>query len=102
MANETASIYRCLHGAPMLGGVPAHYALALVGVASLLGFGLMSVSRVVGLSVVAGVLIVWGLLVVVYGQDRVAVPLFFLRIFHRFPRRITSYCRSYQRVEFED
>ena len=88
MATESSPIYRSLHGAPMLAGVPAHYALTLMGVAAL---------RVVG-----GVLLTWGLLAFVFAQDRVQVPLYFLRLFHRFPRRITSYSRSYQRVVIED
>jgi hypothetical protein len=86
----------------MLAGVPAHYALVLMGVAALLGFGLMSFDKIVGLSVVGGVLLAWGLLAFVFAQDRVQVPLFLLRLFHRFPRRITSYSRSYQRVVFEE
>ncbi len=95
---ETTPIYRTLHGAPMLAGVPAHYALVLAGTAALLGFGLMSLTRVGGLLVVFAVLVTWGALALVYGQDRVAVPLFVLRLFHRFPRRIVSYSRSAQRV----
>ena len=86
----------------MLGGVPAHYTILLVGAAALLGFGLMSVDKVLGLSVVVAVLVTWGLLAVVFGKDRVQVPLFFLRLFHRFPRKITSYSRSYQRVVIEE
>jgi hypothetical protein len=86
----------------MLGGVPAHYAILLVGVAALLAFGLMSLDKVLGLGVVAAVLVTWGLLAFVFGKDRVQVPLFFLRTFHRFPRKITSYSRSYQRVVIEE
>jgi hypothetical protein len=98
MATENAPMYRFLHGAPMLAGVPAHYALVLVGVAALLGCGVMAVDRIIGLSVVAGVLVVWAIMAMVFAQDRVQVPLFALRVFHRFPRRITSYSRSRQRV----
>jgi hypothetical protein len=86
----------------MLGGVPAHYTLVLVGTAALLGFGMMSLTRVGGLLVVLGVLVAWGVLALVYGQDRVAVPLFALRLFHRFPTRIVSYSRSPQRVVIEE
>lgn len=85
----------------MLAGVPAHYALGLVAVAALLGFGMMSVTRVGGLLVVLLVLVAWAALALVYAQDRVAVPLFVLRVFHRFPRRIVSYSRSPQRVVIE-
>jgi hypothetical protein len=102
MATEGVPLYRSLHGAPMLGGIPAHYALVLMGTATLLGFGLLPVSKVVGFAVVAAVLAIWGGLGVVFGQDRVQVPLFVLRLVHRFPRRITSYCRSRQRVVVEE
>ena len=98
MTTESAPLYRFLHSAPMLGGVPAHYALGLVAVASLLGFGLMSIDRVVGLGVVITVVLAWGLLAVVHAQDRVQVPLFFLRIRNRVPRRITSYSPTGQLV----
>jgi type IV secretory pathway VirB3-like protein len=98
MSTENAPIYRSLHGAPMLAGVPAHYALILVGVAALMGFGVMAIDRIVGLSVVGADLLLWAVLVFVFSQDRVQVPLFVLRMFHRFPRRITSYSRSRQRI----
>jgi type IV secretory pathway VirB3-like protein len=98
MSTESAPIYRSLHGAPMLAGLPAHYALILVGVAALMGFGVMAIDRIVGLSVVGAVLLLWAVLAFVFSQDRVQVPLFLLRLFHRFPRRITSYSRSRQRV----
>ena len=100
--NGPLPLYRALHGAPMLGGVPAPYALILVGVGALPGFGLMSWSKAIGLGVVAGVLLTWGVLAFVYGQDRVQVPLFLLRLFHRFPRRITSYSPSTQHVEIAE
>lgn len=99
---ESSPIYRTLHGAPMLGGVPAPYALGLVATAALLGFGMMSLTRTGGLVIVLGVLVTWGLLALVYGQDRVAVPLLVLRLRHRFPRRIVSYSRSAQRVVIEE
>jgi hypothetical protein len=102
MATESAPMYRSLHGAPMLVGVPAHYALVLVGVAALLGFGVMAVDKIVGLGVVAAVLLVWAVMAIVFAQDRVQVPLFVLRLFHRFPRRITSYSRSRQRIVIVD
>jgi type IV secretory pathway VirB3-like protein len=101
MAKESP-MYRSLHGAPMLAGVPAHYALVLVGVAALLGFGVIAVDKIVGLGVVAAVLVVWAVMAIVFAQDRVHVPLFVLRLFHRFPRRITSYSRSRQRIVILD
>ncbi len=102
MATESAPMYRSLHGAPMLAGVPAHYALVLVGVAALLGFGIMAVDKIVGLGVVAAVLLLWAVMAIVFAQDRVQVPLFVLRLVHRFPQRITSYSRSRQRVVIVD
>lgn len=102
MTTERVPLYRSLHGAPMLAGVPAHFALALVGVAALLGFGIMAVDKVVGTVVVAGVLLVWAVMAIVFAQDRVHVPLFVLRLIHRFPRRITSYSRSRQRIVIVD
>jgi hypothetical protein len=86
----------------MLAGVPAHYALIMVGLAALLGFGVMAVDKIVGLCVVAGVLLVWATMAAVFAQDRVHVPLFVLRLFHRFPQRITSYTRSRQRIVIVD
>jgi K+-transporting ATPase A subunit len=86
----------------MLAGVPAHYALILIGVASLLGFGIMALDKVVGIAVVACVLLLWAVMAMVFAQDRVQIPLFLLRLFHRFPRRITSYSRSRQRVVIVD
>jgi hypothetical protein len=82
--------------------VPAHYALVLVGVAALLGFGVMAVEKVIGLGVVAGVLVTWAVMAVVFAQDRVHVPLLVLRLFHRFPRRISSYSCSRQRIVIVD
>ena len=91
-------MYRTLHGAPMLAGVPAHYTLALVGVAALLGFGVMAFDKVAGVVVVVGALATWGMLAVVYGRDRAQVPLFLLRVRYSFPRRITSYTPVGQRA----
>jgi hypothetical protein len=102
MATGGVPLYRTLHGAPMLAGVPAHYALVLMGAATLLGFGLLPVSKLVGFAVVAGVVAAWVGLAIVFGQDRAQVPLFVLRLFHRFPRKITSYCPSRQRVVVEE
>ena len=102
MSSESNPMYRSLHGAPMLAGVPAHFALILVGVAALLGFGVMALNRAIGIGVVVSVLLLWAVMAIVFAQDRVQVPLFVLRLFHRFPRRITSYSRSRQRVVIVD
>ena len=95
-------IYRSLHGAPMLAGVPVHYALALLGTASVAGFGVMSLTTVGGLLVVGSALLVWACLAVVFRKDRVAVPLFLLRLRFRFPASIASYTRSYCRVHVKE
>jgi hypothetical protein len=86
----------------MLAGVPAHYALVLMGTATLLGFGLLPVSKLVGFAVVAGVVAAWVGLAFVFGQDRAQVPLFVLRLLYRFPRKITSYCPGRKRVVVEE
>lgn len=102
LAARETRIYRSLHGAPMLAGVPVHYVLVLVGLAVVVGVGLIPVSKLLGAAVIAGVLAVWAGLVMVFSRDRVQVPLFFLRLRHRFAGRITSYSPSYQTVRFED
>ena len=84
-------IYRLLHGAPMLGGIPAHYVLVLLGVATVFGLGAMSVSKMVGIVVLCLVGLTWMALAFVYGQDRARVPLMLLRLRYRFARRIDSY-----------
>jgi hypothetical protein len=87
-------IYRLLHGAPMLGGIPAHYVLVLLGVATVFGLGAMSVSKMVGIVVLCLVGLTWMALAFVYGQDRARVPLMLLRRRYRFVRRIDSYSPS--------
>lgn len=101
LAARETRIYRSLHGAPMLTGVPVHYALVLVGLAVVVGVGLIPVSKLLGLIVVVAVLLAWAGLAVVFSRDRVQVPLFFLRLRHRFAGRISSYSPSYQVVRFE-
>src|SRR5262245_58298529 len=95
-----ARIYRSLHGAPMLAGVPVHYLLVLVGLAVVVGVGLIPVSKLLGVAVVGAVLTAWAGLGMVFSRDRVQVPLFFLRLRHRFADRITSYSPSYQTVRW--
>lgn len=84
-------VYRLLHGAPMLGGIPAHYLLVLLGVATVFGLEAMSVSKMVGIVVLCLVGLTWMALAFVYGQDRARVPLMLLRLRYRFARRIDSY-----------
>jgi len=103
MDGEEKAIYRSLHSAPMLGGIPAPYALALVGAAALGGLVVfMAIDKLLGVLSIGAVLIAWGVLAMVFAQDRVQVPLFWLRLFHRFPARISSFSPSYQRVVIVD
>jgi hypothetical protein len=94
-------IYRLLHGAPMLGGIPAHYVLVLLGVATVFGLGAMSVSKTVGIVVLGVVGVTWMALAFVFGQDRARVPLMLLRLRYRFARRIDSYSPSGVSVRVE-
>jgi hypothetical protein len=82
----------------MLAGVPAHLVLVLLGVGCVGGFGLMYVSPILGFAAVGGAVVAWVGLAFVFQQDRVAVPLFLLRRWYRFPGVISSYTRSYARV----
>ncbi len=95
-------IYRLLHGAPMLGGVPAHYVLVLLGMATVFGLGAMSVSKMVGVVVLCLVAVTWMALAFVFGQDRARVPLMLLRLRYRFARRIDSYSPSGVSVRVEE
>jgi hypothetical protein len=97
-----ASIYRLLHGAPMLGGVPAHYVLVLLGAATVFGLGSMSVSKMIGIAVLGLVGIVWMGLAFVYGQDRTQMSVMLLRARFRFARRIESYSPAPVVVRFEE
>lgn len=85
----------------MLGGVPAHLLLILVGLGCILGFGASIWSAAVGLALAGAVAAVWLLLVVCYSRDRVAVLAFFLRRKARFNPKIASYSRSQKQVRFE-
>ena len=96
---RTARIYRLLHGAPMLAGIPAHYVLVLMGIGTLFGLGGMIVSK---LLVVAGVGAAWMVLALVYGQDRTRVPVLLLQLRYRFCRHVTSFCPQYLRVRLEE
>lgn len=93
-----ARLYRLLHGAPMLGGVPVHYALALLGLVFVGGFGGMLVSDFVGAVAAIAVVIAWGVLTFIYRLDRVAVPLFALRLRYRFPSVVSSFTPSGRKV----
>jgi uncharacterized membrane protein YtjA (UPF0391 family) len=103
MANERRTpIYRLLHGAPMLGGVPAHYVILLLGVAAVFGLGGMSVHKATGVAILCMVGLTWLVLAFIYGQDRVRVPLMLLRLLHRFARRTDSYSPGQIRIRIEE
>lgn len=95
-------VYRLLHGAPMLAGIPAHYVLVLLGVATVFGLGAMSISKTVGLVVLGLVGFAWMSLAFVYGQDRTRVPLMLLRLRYRFARRLDSYSPSEMKVRIDE
>jgi hypothetical protein len=93
-----ARIYRHLHGSPMLAGLPAHLVLVLLGLGCVGGFGVMTASTGAGVVAVGLVVVAWVVLAFIFKQDRVAVPLFLLRIRRRFPAVISSFTRGYARV----
>jgi hypothetical protein len=95
-------IYRLLHGAPMLAGIPAHYVLVLLGIATVFGLGAMSVSKMIGLVVLGLVGVTWMTLAFVYGQDRTRMSLMLLRLRYRFARRLDSYSPSGVKVRIEE
>lgn len=95
-------IYRLLHGAPMLAGIPAHYVLVLLGIATVFGLGAMSVSKMIGIVVLGLVGMTWMGLAFVFGQDRARVPLMLLRLRYRFARRLDSYSPSGVTVRIEE
>jgi hypothetical protein len=99
---QRTPIYRLLHGAPKLAGVPAHYVLILLGVGTVFGLGSMNISKVTGLVVISFVVISWFGLAFVYGQDRTRVPLLALRFLYRFPQRFDSFSPSNVRIRFEE
>jgi hypothetical protein len=85
----------------MLGGIPAHHVLVLLGTATIFGLGSMSISKMVGLAVLGLVGIVWMGLAFVYGQDRTRMAVMLLRFRYRFPRRIEGYSPGPSHVRFE-
>ncbi len=86
----------------MLAGVPAHYLLVLLGVATVFGLGGMSVSKTIGLVVLALVVVAWMGLAFVYGQDRTRVVVMVLRLRYPFARCLDSYAPSGVRVHVDD
>src|SRR4051812_37664041 len=107
MANQgeeapCSRIYRHLHGSPMLVGIPVQLVLVLLGLGCLGGFGGMSFSKPLGISVLVAVIATWIAVAFAFRQDRAAVPLFFLRLVRRFPPVTSSFTRSYLRVLLVD
>lgn len=96
------AIYRLLHGAPMLGGIPAHHVLILLAAATVFGLGSMSISKMMGIVVLGVVGTVWMALAFVYGQDRTRMSVMLLRIRYRFPARIESYSPGPVTVRLEE
>ena len=86
----------------MLAGIPAHYVLVLMGVATVFGLGSMSFSKTGGLVVLGLVGVAWMALAFVYGQDRTRVPLMLLRTRYRFAKRRDSYSPSGITVRIEE
>lgn len=94
-----AFIYRHLHGAPEILGVPVHQVLVLVGLGTI---GALLVNQWSGVWAIAWALATaaCGLVLhLVHAQDRIVLPMLRLRMVHRFQARVTSYAPSYQRVE---
>jgi hypothetical protein len=92
-------IYRTLHGAPMVLGIPVHLVLALAAVGTL---GALLVNQWSGAWAIAfalGSIGVGFVLHLVNAQDRIVLPVLKLRLRHRFQDRVSSFAPSYQRVE---
>jgi hypothetical protein len=96
-------MYKVVHGWPMLAGVPvpAFLILMLAGVV-----GVFGVSMLGGLTG-AGVVVVtaaasWGALAWLFGQDQVAVPLFFVKRRARLRPIISSYSPSWSGVDVDE
>jgi hypothetical protein len=97
-----AFIYRHLHGAPEILGIPVHQALVLVAGGTL---GALLVNQWSGTAAIVWALATAGcglVLHLVHAQDRIVLPMLKLRLRHCFRPRVTSYAPSYQRVEFQE
>ena len=92
-------IYRHLHGAPQVLGVPVHQVLVLVTVGTL---GALLVNQWSGMAAIGCALavVLLGLVLhLVHAQDRIVLPMLRLRMRHRFHPRVSSFAPSYQRVD---
>jgi hypothetical protein len=100
---QTQRIYRSLHGSPMLGGLPILGTLSMLGVVILGTFTVKAISGLVaaGVFILAGMGL-WSFLAYLYGQDRVFMPMFIIKMSTRFAPRIDSYAPSAQDWGIED
>lgn len=96
---RTSPIYRLLHSAPMLFGVPALWALVLIlltAASMALGFFLGAVGLCIG---IGNSLVLWLIVAISYGRDRVVPALRLLR--KVVPARTASFSRSRQSIREE-
>lgn len=100
---QTQRIYRSLHGSPMLGGLPILGTLSMLGVVILGTFTVKAIAGLLGalVFIVAGMGL-WGFLAFLYGQDRVFMPMFIIKLSTRFAPRTDSYAPSAQEWSIED
>ena len=96
-----ALIYRTLHGAPMVLGIPVHLVLVLATVGTLGALLVNQWSGVWAIAFALGTIGTGFVLNLVNAQDRVALPVLRLRMRHRFQDRVSSFAPSPQRVEWE-
>jgi hypothetical protein len=94
-----ALIYRYLHGAPMVLGIPVHLVLILATVGTLGALLVNQWSGAWAIAFAVGALGVGFVLHLVNAQDRIVLPLLRLRMRYRFQPRVSSFAPSYQQVE---
>jgi hypothetical protein len=94
-----ALIYRYLHGAPMVLGIPVHLVLLLATVGTLGALLVNQWSGVWAIVFALGAIGAGFVLNLVNAQDRIVLPVLKLRMRHRFRDRVSSFAPSYQRVE---
>jgi hypothetical protein len=97
-----AFVYRHLHGAPRILGVPVHQILVLVAAGTLGALLLNQWSGILALGFALAVALLGLALHLVHSRDRIFIPLLKLRLGHRFQPRVSSHAPSYQRVDLEE
>jgi hypothetical protein len=97
-----ALIYRYLHGAPMVFGIPVHLVLALATVGTLGALLVNQWSGAWAITFALGAIGAGFVLHLVNAQDRIVLPVLKLRLRHRFQDRVSSFAPSYQRVEGQE